>query len=369
MEDLSTHFLSADEISELFGDEAAEQAKEVIEEENDQEQEEIKNKQDENNNTTDEEQPQESGGRKSNQEDTDSAGSPNNFFTSIAKALKEEGIFPDLDKIDDIKDAASLKKMFEEQVDSRLSQQQKRVVEALNYGIEEPEIQKFERTIHYLDSIKESDITAENSDGENLRKNLIFRDYINRGFSEDRAKKEVEKSLNAGTDINDAKEALASNKEYFGKQYKFLLDKAKQENEAEIAAKNKRIEEMKKAIDEQEAAFGSITIDKATRNKIFENLTKPVEKDSNGELLTPMQKYERENGKKFLVEVATLFTLTDGFTDYSKLFKTVENKAVKKGLSNLEDVLKGSVNTESGSLSVMGGSSDNYFSQDFEIDL
>jgi hypothetical protein len=43
---------------------------------------------------------------------------------------------------------------------------------------------------------------------ENFRKSLIFQDLINRGYSQQKAEKEVQKSINAGTDIDDAIDAL-----------------------------------------------------------------------------------------------------------------------------------------------------------------
>ena len=34
---------------------------------------------------------------------------------------------------------------------------------------------------------------------------IIFQDFLNRGYSKERAAREVQKSFNAGTDIDDAK--------------------------------------------------------------------------------------------------------------------------------------------------------------------
>ena len=58
-------------------------------------------------------------------------------------------------------------------------------------------------------------MNSENNEGENLRKQLIYQDFINRGYSKERATREVQKSFNSGSDIDDAKEALLSNKQYF----------------------------------------------------------------------------------------------------------------------------------------------------------
>ena len=108
-----------------------------------------------------------------------------------------------------------------------------RIDAALQADIEPDEIRRYELTLAGLDSIKEEHLSDETERGEKLRKNLIYQDFRNRGYSEARAKREVEKSFNAGTDIEDAKEALESNKEYFSSQYQDLIKEAQEETKAE----------------------------------------------------------------------------------------------------------------------------------------
>ena len=100
----------------------------------------------------------------------------------------------------------------------------KDIDEALNYGIEPTEIKKYENTLNYLNSVDDDSINDESDDGEKLRKNLIYQDFINRGYSKERATREVQKSFNSGTDIEDAMEALKSNKDFFNKKYKDFID-------------------------------------------------------------------------------------------------------------------------------------------------
>ena len=164
-----------------------------------------------------------SSGTEENQEvekDTPSSkegSAPKNFYSSIAKALQEEGIFPDLDddttsKITTPEDFAEI---VEKTIQSKFDERQKRIDDALNYGVEVTEIKRYENTIQYLDSIKDDVLTDEGDKGEQLRKQLIFQDFVNRGYSQERAQREVTKSLNAGSDIEDAKEALKSNRDFF----------------------------------------------------------------------------------------------------------------------------------------------------------
>lgn len=46
-----------------------------------------------------------------------------------------------------------------------------------------------------------------------------MQDYLNRGYSQARAEREYNKSVQAGTDIEDAKEALTGNREHFQSKY------------------------------------------------------------------------------------------------------------------------------------------------------
>ena len=134
----------------------------------------------------------------------------NNFYSSIAKALKEDGIFPDLDDeaLESIQQPEDFAKAIEEQLTAKFDERQKRIDEALNVGVEPSKIQQYEKVISYYNNINDSDIEDESDKGENLRKQLIYQDFLNRGFSKDRAMKEVQKSFDSGTDIEDAKDVL-----------------------------------------------------------------------------------------------------------------------------------------------------------------
>ena len=159
--------------------------------------------------------------KQGDKEDTDSSGtgtSPN-FYSSIAKALKDEGIFPDLDDDDEVKDADDFKDLIQKRIDDGLNEAQKRINEALGSGMEPSRIRLYEETLNSLQNTTEEIISAEDEQGENIRKQLIYQDFINRGYSQQRAEKEVNKSINAGTDIDDALEALESNKQFFREQY------------------------------------------------------------------------------------------------------------------------------------------------------
>lgn len=284
--------------------------------------------------------------------------SPKNFYSSIAKALKEEGIFPALDDegLSKVKDPEDFRDLIDQQIKAGLDERQRRIDEALNAGVEPTEIRKYENTINFLDSIKEENISDEGDKGEKLRKDLIYQDFINRGYSKERAAREVQKSFNAGTDIDDAKEALKSNIDFFKDKYDELVNEAKSEAEQEEKERKNQAEKLKLSILNDKDVFGDLSIDKSTRQKIYDNIAKPVYKDpETGEYFTAIQKYEMENRTDFLKNIGLLFTLTDGFKNLDGLVKGKVKKEVKKGLRELEHTLNNTARTSDGNLKFVSG--------------
>ena len=153
----------------------------------------------------------------------------------------------------------------------------RRIDAALQVNVQPDEIRQYEQTLTNLESIKEDYILDETDKGERLRKNLIYQDFINRGYTEARAKREVDKSINAGTDIEDAKEALESNKEYFNEKYQDLIKEAQQQVEEEQNKTKEEAVQLKKAMLEDKEIFTGISLDKTTRQRAFENFTKSLE--------------------------------------------------------------------------------------------
>lgn len=296
-----------------------------------------------------------------------------NFYSSIASALKEEGILSALDEetLSKIQTPEDFAEAMENELKAKLDERQKRIDEALQVGVEPDEVRKYEGTINYLNTITEDAISDESANGEKLRKQLIFQDFLNRGFSKERAQRETQKSFNSGSDVEDAKEALASNKEYFQQEYEDLIAEARAEEEAEKARTKKEAEELKKSILDEKEIFKGLELDKTTREKVYNSISKPVYKDpETGQYLTAIQKYERDNRQDFLKKIGLLFTMTDGFTNLDKLVKPTATKQVKKSLRELEHTINTTRRNTDGSLSFISGVSDDPESKvSYELDV
>ena len=301
---------------------------------------------------------------KDNEEDTTSEkeGTSPDFFSSIANAFAEEGIFPDLDEktIKGIKTAEDFRKAIDEQIKAGLDEQQKRVADALNNNVEPDKVRQYENLIAYLNTIDEETISAEGEEGEILRKKILFQDYVNRGFSKERAEKAVNRAITNGTDIEDAKEALESNKTFFKEEYQQLLDDAKADREKEQEENRAKAERLKKSILEEDIKFfEDVDVSKDVRQKAFDAISKPIYRDpKTGETYTAVQKLELDNSEEFLAKLGLIYALTDGLKNIDGLVKKKVKKEVKRGFSELENKINSTRRDSRGNLKFASGVDD-----------
>lgn len=301
--------------------------------------------------------------------------SPKNFYSSIADAMAEDGIFPNLDEetIRKVDTAEGLSDLIEAEVVARLDEKQQRISKALENGVEPDDVRKYEGVLQQLSSITDQQVSDESEKGEQLRRNIIYQDYINKGINPAKAQKMTERSIDAGTDVEDAKEALQSNREFFQQKYNELLDNAQKMAEEEKAERKKQAEKLKDSILKDKALMGDMEITGDMRKKVFENISKPVYKDpETGEYLTPIQKYELEHRADFLKYVGLFYTLTNGFKDFDSLAKGKVKKEIRKGLSELEKTLNGTRRNQDGSLRMITSVKDDpesFITGGFRLDI
>lgn len=323
------------------------------------------------------ETPESVGSEDKTTEDTEpqSKGSSPNFYSSIAQALKEESVFPNLSDEDfsKVDNADAFKELIEKQIKSSLDERQKRIEDALTAGVPNDEIKMYENTIGTLQGISEELLTKEDEQGENIRKNLIYQDFINRGYSQERALKEIEKSFNAGTDVDDAREALQGNIEFYQNAYNKLISEGKQKVQEVQKNIQNQAASLKDAILKDDGLFKELNVDSNTRQRINDNISKATIKDKNtGQYLTAIQQYQKEHPVDFLKNLSLFFTLTEGFTKIDSLVKNKVNTEVKRGLKSLEHTLNNTSRSASGNLNFVTGVSDDpeaFLGKGWKIDV
>ena len=221
---------------------------------------------------------------------------------------------------------------------AQFDERQRRIDEALNAQVEVTDIQKYENYIQQLESISEDDILDESEKGETLRKALIRDSYLLNNMSLEKANKLVEQSFKANSDIDNVKLAK--------QQYQNIVNEAKKQQEEQKKQIAKRAEDLKKSILEDDKIFKELEINKNVRQKVYDNLSRPIYKDpETKELLTAVQKYEKENPDDFLKYTSLFYTLTDGFKNLDTLVKGKVKKELSKGLKDLDNLLSNSSST------------------------
>lgn len=315
-------------------------------------------------------------GKEDTAPDNDADGtSPNNFYSSIANACAVDGIFPNLDDetIKKAVDAESFSNLIEAEINARFDEKQKRISQALENGVEPTDIKKYESTLNYINTITDAAIAEESEKGEQLRYNLIYQDFINKGMTPDKAKKFADRTVDAGTDVEDAKEALLSNKEFFSNAYNKMLQEAQQKADEEKAEREKNAKELERTLMKDKQLFGDMEISNDIRKKAFDSVSKPVYKDpETGDYMTAIQKYESEHRADFLKYTGLIFAMTNGFKDFDSFAKGKVKKEVKKGLRELEQTLNNTRRNNDGSLRMVTNQKDDpnsFISKGMKLDL
>ena len=298
----------------------------------------------------------------------------NSPLSSLANALFKDGVLTNLkeEEIKTIKTADDFAAVFEKEIQSRIDEKARRIDEALNLGVEPSEIKKNENLIQYLNGISEDTIKEETEQATQLRMNLIVQDFMNKGFTQERAIKEANKSVAAGSDIDDALEALESNKTHFNKQYSDLINTAKKEQEEYKQTIIQRDTDVKENILKNEKLFADMNVTPAIRKLAVENIQKPVYTDKDGNKFSAIQKYEKENPVDFLSKVALFYTITDGFTNIDKITSNTKGKIKSKALNELAGSLADINYGLDNSLSLannLGSNDDENDKGDFVLDI
>lgn len=284
------------------------------------------------------------------------------IFPSIAEAFRNDGVFPDF--TDEEIQAATTPDAFAELVQKAITAgidaRVKRADEALQMGVATDVVNNYETTLSYLEGITEDAISQEGDNGENLRRQMIWNDLINRGYTEDKARKELEKSFKAGSDVEDAKDALEALKKFYTQGYEKVKQDSKKRQEEALNAQKKQSEDFRKMVVESEVKIGDTVLDSRTCQRIYDAVSKPVYKDpTTGQLLTAVQKFQKEQPLEFLKQLGMWFVLTDGGKNTEGFTKEQLRAEKNKSIKELGRKINASSLNRDGSLKyVSGGSSD-----------
>ena len=289
-----------------------------------------------------------------NQEDEEetipaTGGKSPNFYASIATSLKGDGILTlDDSEFENIENADDLAVLFRKQTDKLLDDNQKRINEALSYDVPVDTVKQFENVLTYVKSITEEDLQAETPEAEQLRGNILVQDYMNKGFSQERANKEVKKAFEAGTDVEDALESLKEVKEFYTSKYTEVINSAKAEKESKLKDEREQSKQIEKKFLEVEEPIKGVKLTENERKKILTQYTKFTGKDKSNKPVNAIQEYAMNNPVDYQYNINLLYYLTDGFKDLGKVIQKEVKTKTKSTLSNLEKTLRNPSNNLGG---------------------
>ena len=265
------------------------------------------------------------------------------FYSSVAGYLRDRGVFSDLDDeaVSQIVDDDTFIEAINKEVQSRYDEGQRELMEALGYGADVKQLNAIKEDIKFLDSVNpealENDSDANMVD---LRKSLIMGYYMSLGMDEKQARRELDKSLNAHTDIDDAKAALEQQKQYLRDAYNGIVESAKAKEQEKQAQIEKRKQEMTERLQKNDEPIKGLKVDKRVRERALDNMYTPAVKGEDGKYYTKMQYYQMTHPEEFMLAMGLVYTLTDGMTNFEKLVSSAVRKERNNNVKSLESVLR-----------------------------
>lgn len=258
-------------------------------------------------------------------DDSDDDSSPN-LYSSISDVLIEQGLLPSLESSENIKDVNSFTEALKIEIDNQAKLQ---IDEYLN-NLDLEKIATSKKALIELDAIDENYL----KDNIETAKDIILRDYINQGLSEDRARKMLRKTIDLGEDviIEEALESKESLKVFESKQAALELQRVEQDKINQAKEQEKIDNSIKQFIFESKEVIKGIPNTKAIADKVFKTMTEVVAKNpQSGELENKFMNDRSKNPIEFDTKMYYLYELTNGFSDLSKI-KTVATSSATKNL-------------------------------------
>lgn len=271
----------------------------------------------------------------------------NSLYSSLANVLYNEGVLPNLDlktnKISDIDDLVdAIKEEIQVNEFAGLNERQKRYLEALKGGVPEELFLDVEKTNYSLESL--TDEVIEDEENAQVRAELIKEYFLLKGFEDDEATKLTQQQVDLANDIEFAKKAVVTLKQYNNARLEEELAQRK-----EIEKQREEVfNTLKTTIDTTNKVIEGMPIDKKSKQEILDIISRPVAILPDGTPINQIMKAQAEDPIDFQYKLAYLFHLTKGFKDFGA-FTTVK-KAKSQAVKEFENVLKKSTLDISGDL-------------------
>lgn len=257
-------------------------------------------------------------------------------YSKVANLLKEEGLFDDEIKLEDITSSDSLVEAMKTEIKRNefadLSETQRKYLTAIREGVPANIFLQHEQVMQSYRAVTEVMV----GEDEALRKEIILRDLTSKGVDEKRATRLYTSLVESGEDVEEAITSLVNLKEAEKVTYQAEVDKIAKGKEDIQKEQTKRFDRLKNSVFETQEIIKNYKITDKLRDEVYTTMTKPVSYSEDG---LPINKLTSERDKDpigFDTKLYYLFTMTKGFKDFS----TFEKKAQSKAARQLERVVQ-----------------------------
>jgi hypothetical protein len=254
------------------------------------------------------------------------------LYSNLAAQFKSEGVLPGLENIEDIKDLTALNEAIRKEVESRFDDEQKRIKEAVKVGAEPTEVSEKLSTISKLESVTPEFLSDEKN--LNFRMQAIAQDFIDKGYNPERAQTLAQRSVDAGTDIEDAEFAVKNIIAHEKESLDNIIETAK-------AKEAKSLSDIKDYIYKTPEVLPGIQLTDSQKDELYKGITTDVGNKDNAFVA-----YQKSNPVGSRIKLEAFFYLTKGLEDFS----VFTNKAETKISNSIENLLRGANFTETGAI-------------------
>ena len=269
-------------------------------------------------------------------DDDSSADNSSSPLQLIASTLQAEGVI-DLEEGEEITSSKQILDAVRSKIEKNefadLNEDQKLYVEALREGIPEADVKQNQQNIKALNGITDEAIES----NEELRRTLITQGLIADGLTEAKAVKSANRIVEAGDDLEEARDAYKTLKEVEGSRIAKETTRLKEEATSNKEKDAAKLAALKTSVLETEEFIKGIKVNSSTREKVFNTMTKVVSHDKQGNPLNAINTARHKDPEGMEKMETYLFNLTNGYTD----FKVFKNKMKSKGVKELDEQLKG----------------------------
>lgn len=252
-------------------------------------------------------------------------------YNNIANLLKEEGLFTneELD-LENIGSSDALVEALRDEIKrnefSDLSETQKEYLESIRSGVPEDLFLQHKQVEQTYDSITDA-MVAENED---LRKDIITADLKAKGIGDSRIETLYKAMVSSGDDISEALSSLEELKAAERARYKEQVDAINAQKLEQEKNEKARMKSLKDHVYDTKEIIKNYKITENLKNKVYETMTKSVGYNQAGQPINKLT-YERDkNPIEFDTKLYYLFTMTNGFNDFSIFEKKAQSKAAEK---------------------------------------